>query len=328
MSHEIETNFYVDTGDGKGVPWHGLGVALNNPATSAEAIIAAGLDWEVGIQPLFAEDYSGKHIEVETNKAVIRKSDNSILGIVGTRYTPVQNLDAFNFVDALVEDGSMRYHTAGSLRNGQRIWLLGQVGSSYILPEDKIDQFLFLYNTHDGTGALRCLFTTVRVVCANTARIALSQGKGEGIAIKHTVSIARRIEQAKKILGLSRKEFQEYEEFCKELTGLSMPTKRWNEFSEQLIPDNPETDSNARAENSRLQLTELYESGRGSEIKGVKGTGWAALASVVEFANYYRSSRGGDEAQARRFESSLFGSGAELIQKGTNLLGEYLKAAA
>jgi len=42
MSHEVESMFSAGE-----VPWHGLGVRVENCLTSREAIVAAGLDWEV-----------------------------------------------------------------------------------------------------------------------------------------------------------------------------------------------------------------------------------------------------------------------------------------
>jgi phage/plasmid-like protein (TIGR03299 family) len=323
MAAELETMMY--TGE---VPWHTEGRYIGDePVTSKEAIIAAELDWRVATQPLFTT-VGDLSVPVKTHKAIVRDIDNSVLGIVGNRYTPVQNAEAFTFMDSLVDDGSMRYHTAGSLRGGQRIWLLGQIGSVDILPSDRVDQFLFLWNSHDGSGSLRCLFTNVRVVCANTARAALDIGKGEGISLRHTANIQSRVEKTRDVLGLSVSCFQESTVFAKELTQLKMPVKRWTEFSEALIPDNPELDSNSRAENARFKLTQLFEDGVGSDIKGVRGTGWGAQCAVIEFANYHRTSRGGDKAQARRFESSLFDSGAKLIHKGNHLLDDYLRMAA
>jgi hypothetical protein len=106
-----------------------------------------------------------------------------------------------------------------------------------------------------------------------------------------------------------------------------MSADNFEKFSEFLVPDNPEAESNTRAENTRMELANLFEDGRGQNLPGVRGTGWAAYSAVVEFSNYFRSSRGGDAAQERRFESSLFGSGDQLIQKSVGFLQKAMRAA-
>src|SRR5687768_8669677 len=100
------------------VPWHRLGTRLDNPATAKDAIVAAGLDWEVQKQRL----YTGpeRDIRVRDKYVVCRtdrlaQPDGGQLGIVGADYQPLQNEEAFSFLDPVVGEGAAVYHTMGSL---------------------------------------------------------------------------------------------------------------------------------------------------------------------------------------------------------------------
>src|SRR5688500_811151 len=85
-------------------PWHGLGHRLKSPATSAEAIRAANLDWDVVKKPLIAYDGKVSH-PIPDRFAVIRKDwlgqPRPAFGIVGDGYTPLQNREAFAFFDSI-----------------------------------------------------------------------------------------------------------------------------------------------------------------------------------------------------------------------------------
>ena len=61
--------------------------------------------------------------------------------------------------------------------------------------------------------------------------------RGDAVAIRHTNSIAQRVQQARKVLGLAHNEFEDCTAFQKALTKLEMPFRRFNAFLENLIPD-------------------------------------------------------------------------------------------
>lgn len=318
MSSEIETMMYA-CGE---VPWHGLGVFCGNePISSSEAITAAGLDWLVETKDIYSKviDVPETMNKVDGYKSIVRATDQKILGVTGNRYVPVQNIEAFTFMDSLVDEGLMRYHTAGSLRGGKNIWMLAKIGQVEILPGDAVDKFLFLYNSHDGSRALRCFFTATRVVCANTAAIALSEGKGQGLYLRHTASIHDKLVEGKQILGIAQNEFKNFEDFAKRLVSKQVTVKQVETFISALFPDPPEHIKNSRVGEKRELFLELFEQGIGQDIKGVAGTGWALYNALVEFSNYKNPARG-KSAQERRFESSILGASTSLIGRGTQQL--------
>jgi hypothetical protein len=110
--------------------WHGLGKIVEQYPTSAEAIKFAGLDYTVEKRPLFtydSENHTGDpetdllipEIEVPNYFATIRTDTEQVLGVVGKDYEIVQNINAFEFFDAIVGGGDgILYETAGALGKG------------------------------------------------------------------------------------------------------------------------------------------------------------------------------------------------------------------
>jgi phage/plasmid-like protein (TIGR03299 family) len=335
----ISGNFGWDSvGNYKGAtPWTDIGTYVGEEGLlTKEALQATDCLWTVSKRPLFTTSDAvdidrldgvpyGSH-RLEEYRAIVRDTDNTNFGIVKKNYHLFQNEDMAVFADELVGDGSLRIHTAGELNGGRQVWLLGKVGSTEIVPNDKIDHYLFLYTGHDGSTAFRCVFTTVRVVCANTASVALQQARGEGVSIRHTKNMSLKTGEARRVLGISQKAFEESDDFMRKLADIPMPQSDWIDFCMELFPT-PEEDADGnvskravtRTENNRSTLTSLYVDGRGSNIPGVRGTAWGAYNALTEFAGYHRTTRGD---QSKRFESLMMGSGAQFIRNGASVLRE------
>lgn len=192
MSSNVEAMFYA----GREKPWHKLGVMVENALTSEEALVKSGLDWTVESKPIY--DANGN--EIHGYKMNVRSSDQSVLGVVSNRYSIVQNHEAFEFTDALVGEG-ITYETAGSLKGGKQIWLLGKMPERKILGDD-FEPYICFTNTHDGTGAVRACMTPIRVVCNNTLNLALSTA-ARSWSTPHRGDIKSRLDEARQTLELA-----------------------------------------------------------------------------------------------------------------------------
>src|SRR5256885_1493065 len=101
MGHELEilpdgqaSMFYIK----REPPWHGLGTPVEECLTAHDALVLAGLDWEVQLFPVQARvdrltpaGVDSKVIDVEDIFAVVRDRDDAVFGLVGSKYNPYQN---------------------------------------------------------------------------------------------------------------------------------------------------------------------------------------------------------------------------------------------
>ena len=167
MSANVETMFYV-----REKPWHGLGTMVAEAPASADALIWAGLDWQVLQKNVQTEDGGW----IAGYKANVRSTDGRVLGIVSDRYKVVQNQDAFQFTDELLGEG-VTYETAGSLQMGRKVWMLARMPQRYIIAGDEIAPYLVIMNSHDGSSGVKVAMTPIRVVCQNTLNLALNSAR-------------------------------------------------------------------------------------------------------------------------------------------------------
>jgi hypothetical protein len=116
------------------------------------------------------------------HQAVRRKSDNRILGVVGPKYHVLQNRAAFQWFQPFLDAREAALHTAGSLCEGSRVWVLAKLNRDPLIVAlgDEVEKFMLLSHGHDGSLAVRVGFTPVRVVCQNTLRDHFEKGGVKG----------------------------------------------------------------------------------------------------------------------------------------------------
>ncbi len=319
MAHNLELDqngqasmFF--TGD---VPWHQLGRRLQKPATAAEAMEAARLDYKVVKRPLKAIIHARHFANVPNAFATVRTDTNVVLGVVGSRYQPVQNKDAFTFFDPLVDRDEAIYHTAGVLGRGEKIWLLAKL-PDYIRvgPKgDPIEKFVLLYNSHDGSSHIRVKMTPIRVVCNNTLTAALSGADAE-VRIKHTASAGDKLREAHKVLELTNQLYKELDYIFNRMALRKVTPTQLVEYCKTLVPDNAEAESNTRTENMRNHIISLHDDTKEASMH--KGNLFGVFNAVTEYVDHYSNQKD----PSKQLKSMWFGGSGEQLKRRAYQLAE------
>jgi phage/plasmid-like protein (TIGR03299 family) len=316
MAHEIESMFFVGE-----TPWHGLGTRLGETPTVADAIKEAGLDWKVKTVPLFTA--TGQEVPA---RATMRETDSRVLGVVGTHYTVLQNEKAFDFFNPFVESGLVSLETAGSLRDGERIWVLARINEggsdTEIVKGDAVRKFLMLSNSHDGTTAVRVGFTPVRIVCANTLAAAHVDGSSALIRLRHGRSVATNLDSLRETINIANRTFEATAEQFRALATKQINAKDLNAYVKRVLGHGAtdDKDLSTRAQNQIADVVTLFAHGRGDAMPGVAGTLWAAYNAVTEYLTH----AAGADAD-KRYSSLWFGANAK---RNSDALSEALALLA
>ena len=327
MAHNIEQ--FADGSSAffsnREVAWHKLGTVTDGAQSAQDALKIAQLDSIVKV----SENYISTTVDGQTITLPDRfltyrnhpKTGLSALGVVGNRYTPIQNLEAFEFLNHIADESGAVFETAGSLNNGARVFMSMKMPESMKLAggQDTVDSYIMATNSHDGTTAFTVAVTPVRVVCTNTVRLALSQAQAT-IKLRNTSGATVKVQQARETLGLVWKYQEAFQQEVENLVSQSFSNSDFKQFVDKLVPQ-PKDDASQRvknyAESTRSALIGLWMA---PTQQNVANTKWAAYNAVAEYEDWAKPVRGGDDKDVLRAERIVNGGSETLKQKAQLLL--------
>lgn len=314
-------------------PWHGLGTVSDRLLTPDEAYVMAKHDFQVGKHPAFTRVHDGSFQEVVTKLvmanatnpgatfsellvevgfdipiegkfATVREDIDYPFNVVGRDYSVFQNGSAYEMITA----AGLLVETAGTLDNGRKCWALCKMDRELNLSGDEVQPYLLFLWSHDGTSAVRIIATPVRVVCANTLRIAL-RGARDAWSASHTASIHDRAEQAKATLREGRSFYDHFEAEVRELIDLTVAEMAFEQILQEVVPD-PQPTAGTKVSARKLdnaiekrgEIRKLYH--LHPTVAEFNGTGWGVLQAFNTHDLWFGRVQGGEgnrlERQATR----------------------------
>lgn len=309
--HEVESLFYMGS-----TPWHGLGTKVTEALTFEEAIRKAGLDWDVIKEPIYTED----KVQVPRFQAIRRTDNKLILGVVGNRYEPLQNLQAFKFFDKFISTKECTFESAGSLRQGKRIFVLAKLNRApmFITKTDSVDKFLLLSNSHDGTQAIRVGFTSVRVVCANTLAAAHESNASKLLRVYHTKDAQITLDGIQEVINTANESFEANGHQYRSLVTKAMSQEDLEKYirivfyNTERVAETPRAEAHVQTLINKIK--DLHINGLGSQLDGSQNTMWGAYNSINEYLNYQAG-----RSKDTRLDSLWFGQHKTLNERALNV---------
>jgi len=329
MAHMIEEHdnmIYV-----REVPWHGLGVQLEEAPSVEVAKETSGLNWTASIYPSYFEGTAGSFTRIKGANAVVRDDIKIAIGSVGDRYEIYQNDEMWRFIEAFQMFTNCKIETAGSLRNGAVTWVLAKNGTAEYISGDPIEEYFLFRNSFDGSSPIMNMFTNIRVVCHNTMTMAIRDSRNI-FKVRHTANADQQLEEVQKALGLREKYNLKFGEAMNHLKSFSFNTSELDNFLGNVIFPMPQQivqkggevidlkEASKKAVTTRKNKIEavlkLVETGAGADIAGVKGTGYGVFQALVEWADHVKSIKVGKDRDRKEviFENSFWGTGADFKQ--------------
>jgi phage/plasmid-like protein (TIGR03299 family) len=284
------------------------------------AFAASGLDWKVGLHKLFlpVETQEGVEVSIETEmNAIVRDTDKSILGYALGRYDAYQNAEAFDWTAPLVESGLYTYEAAGSLQGGKKAWALLKAGEHEIVPGDKLKNYLLYTWGHDGRTPVQCGPTSVRVVCANTLRMALNGGS-EFRKVRHGSGMRLQLSEVQEMYRADSARFDRQADWLKRLMDRPVTWSERQAYIGTIAAGELGQDATMRQRNRVERITGFLSRmaggmASGAKLPGFEGTAYGLFQSTTESIEHYL---GGNRVKDRG-DNILFGQGARQVQAAT-----------
>lgn len=335
MAHEIDQSTGKDAFAYVGnQAWHGLGQQLTEEADLEVWRKEAGMDWTIKVSDVFyqAGRSSDTVLTMPERKLFYRSDTKAGLAVVSDNFKLVQPGDILEFYRDLTSGAGFTMETAGVLFGGRKFFALAKCGKDVrIMGQDVVKPYLLLASACDGSMATSAHFTSVRVVCNNTLRMAIgAEGQRAQVRVPHNAQFDA--DAVKAELGIAKDAWSAFidnitllaqrklhRDDAIDLVAAELKTE-WRDALGNELNREERLESSAALRN----IIHLFDGGaKGAEYKSSAGTMWGLLNAVTEHCDHYSGTKNGDKS--RTFERAHITDRAAFKVRVAN---ELLKLAA
>lgn len=189
-------------------------------------------------------------------------------------YVPIPNRDLWEQMNNALKDIDAQITSAGTLESGKKFFISARLGKedNFVVNGDKFLANLNFITSHDGSLAVECYDSILRVICSNTLRWSREQAGDIGFKVYHS----KNANFAMKGLGdlvnailAGRADFKNQMEYLasKNMTDNQAEKFLAGYFTSVSLDPNAEENLSTRSRNAIESIIELFKVGLGNNGK-------------------------------------------------------------
>ena len=318
MAHQIDT---VSLGRASYAStqreWHGLGELLPRGADLDTWARSAGMEYSVQRAfPRYATERGVTDVnalKVYDEKVILFRSDTGApLGCVSPKYKVVQPREMLEFFTEWAVAGGMTLESAGVLFGGKRYFATAKLSDAVAVDgaggRDRIVPYALLSTSADGTLATEARWTSVRVVCNNTLRLA----SADAAAFKLSHRSEWKPEAARDTIEAAQAEFGAFMQTARALAAVKVESRLAEEMTMALLRKGTEDADKVKETAGFNKIMALFNGqAQGATLETARETAFGWLNACTEYFDHHVRAHNDEN----RMASALWGQGDDMKQK-------------
>ncbi len=293
--------------------FEGIGVNVQQAHSLETAINVSGLNFEVAKYPMSFMTQVPQQLGTQTvlvdvphpfpnQFATVRTDTLEPLGVVGKDYQILQNIEAFDFLDSLV--GDAKFETAGLYGNGAKSFITMSTEPMKIL-DDEFAPYILFTNSFDGSGAIKVMFTPIRVFCSNAIVRAIKNATNK-LSIRHSISLQSRLDNARYVLLNNTNYLNALKAEAEKLAVTPFSAEAFEALARQLFPVNTEDKEFVQVRNE-AQIEALLRAYRQDDLENFNNTAYKVVQAVADFESHKPAFRQTSQVNLKNIKTVMLG---------------------
>lgn len=283
-----------------------LGHDLTGATDIQSAISKADLDW--GLKVVDAENLTVTtedgvfSTNIPDMRMVMRDDNYTTMGVVGGRYTEVDNRSVMSVGQTIMDQGGVPV-SGGPLDHGRKVFMKFDLPDAQVSVggSDLVKFGVSLRASHDGSGNVVGAVEGTRMWCLNGC-VTKMKGIPHEFKIRHTASAEQRIAEAHKIMEGAALYAKSFVAAADAMIDTKFTLAQYKRFIDNLFPKPDEEEKRATTlwENRRNELITLFKFADTNDMG--RNTVWGGFNAITEYLDWnapVRATKGQTQPEAR-----------------------------